>query len=499
MADIIRIARDRLIEDSRKAALLFLDLQHHLVGQQWQVRYYRDESRTEIDTIVAIGVRNGTGSECYKVISYGTATAIVSISETLPDVSQMVHGEIYIVLVEGIWNYVTVTNDTRRFDPITGGPYAYFNLEDGHVWYYTEHTPPGQPEYYPGILRRDDDFYTREELDEFIANTLDHLQTIDERLDAHDELLADHTRRLDEHDEWLHDLDIVCYPLTINASASEDSTVWASGTRHPVVFSFDAKKLNRDGETYTDVTSECKYYYKTDTSASWVEISNPFTVTVTGENEIKTFEFKGGNTELYGPLKKAEQVYEYTFGFRFLFGVVEPGSNININSLLTSRVMTREDFYPVTYDTDLSSIPVFALPTYWGNVIKITDINGTVDYTNSFGRVSGVFSRNVDGLEVPYIVYCWKSKPAVATKFIYRFYNEYGVDDPNYSPNDIEELRIIVERLDGGVETRGSVKYQINDAVKDLIGPVDDDPSRDTINASKNYTDESLTFAQYDN
>ena len=67
------------------------------MGQQWQVRYYRDESRTEIDTISCDRCRNGTGSECYKVISYGTATAIVSISETLPDVSQMVHGEIYIV------------------------------------------------------------------------------------------------------------------------------------------------------------------------------------------------------------------------------------------------------------------------------------------------------------------------------------------------------------------------------------------------------------------
>ena len=58
MADIIRLARDKKIEDSRKDAILFLDFQDHIVGQQWQVRYYRDESQTEIDTLVAIGVRN---------------------------------------------------------------------------------------------------------------------------------------------------------------------------------------------------------------------------------------------------------------------------------------------------------------------------------------------------------------------------------------------------------------------------------------------------------
>ena len=101
MADIIRLARDKNIENSRKDAILFLDFQNHIVGQQWQVRYYRDESQTEIDTLVAIGVRNGTGSECYKVISYGTATPVISITETLPDVSELVHGELYIIQNDG--------------------------------------------------------------------------------------------------------------------------------------------------------------------------------------------------------------------------------------------------------------------------------------------------------------------------------------------------------------------------------------------------------------
>ena len=113
MANIIRIARDKVIEKSRLACLLFLDKCNHLVGQQWQVRYYRDEEETEIDTLVAIGVKNGIGNECYRVISYGTRTAIAAITETLPDVSELAHGEIYIVRVNDVWSYVTVSDDTN--------------------------------------------------------------------------------------------------------------------------------------------------------------------------------------------------------------------------------------------------------------------------------------------------------------------------------------------------------------------------------------------------
>lgn len=165
MADIIRVARDRIIENSRKNAILFLDLQNFLVGQQWQVRYYRDESQTEIDTLVAIGVKDGTGSECYRVLSYGTATPVVSITETLPDVSELVHGELYIIKVDGRWTFCMVTDDTRRFDPITGGPYSFFNLEDGHVWYYVERGLNNTARSPLDWLRRDDDFYTREEME----------------------------------------------------------------------------------------------------------------------------------------------------------------------------------------------------------------------------------------------------------------------------------------------------------------------------------------------
>lgn len=430
MADIIRIARDKVIEDSRVAALLFLDFQKHLVGQQWQVRYYRDERKTNIETLVAIGIRNGTGRDSYRVISYGTYIAVVSISEELPDVSQMVHGEIYIVKANDVWNYVTVLDDTRRFDPISGGPYAFYNLEDGHVWFYTEHNMPGTPQY-PGTFRRDDNFYTREELDKYIEETGGEISRIIERLDEHDRILQEHREELDYDSVWLKDLDSVTFPLNVSVTGSPSSTTWHSGTTHDITFTFKAKKVQRLGlvpepkpevEPEIDVTENCTFYYKLSTESVYHEITGS-TITlegVTAENKTLTFNFKGGNIEGYGRIKSASNI-SYNFGYRFLYGVTSEGS-VPIDSLTTSSLTMKSTYYSAKFTTNLSNYATFGLPAIWGDITKITDSNGVMDYTTSFSKV-GTYTRTVDGQSVSYNIWKWSALPTVATNFTYRFYN----------------------------------------------------------------------------
>jgi len=430
MADIIRLARDRVIENSRRDALLFLDLQTHIVGQQWQVRYYRDESQTDIDTLVAIGVKNGTGSDCYKVISYGTATAIVSVKETLPDVSEIVRGEIYIVKIEGVWNYVTLTNDTRWIDPITGGPYAYYNLEDGHVWYYIEHNLPGTPDY-PGSLRRDDDFYTRDEIDNYLINVTNDIEELKRRCDEEDRIIQEHEEKLEFDSVWLKDLDSVTFPLNVSVSASPTSTTWASGTSHNITFGFTAKKVQRLGlipdpkpetEPEIDVTSNCKFYYKLSTESDFHEITGSSVTLegITAENKTLTFNFKGGNVEEYGRMKSASNI-SYNFGYRFLYGATS-GTLTDINSLTQSNLLMKSTYYSAAFTTTLSNLSTFALPVVWGNITKVTDGGGVMDYTSSFTKI-GTFTRTVDGQSVNYNVWRWTSLPTVVTNFTYRFYN----------------------------------------------------------------------------
>ena len=82
----------------------------------------------------------------------------------------------------------------------------------------------------------------------------------------------------------------------------------------------------------------------------------------------------------------------------------------------------KTEYYTATYNTDLTKVPVFAIPTAWGNLTKITSDGGILEYTSSFTKI-GTFSRVLDGQSVSYYVYVWSSKPSVATNYTYRFYN----------------------------------------------------------------------------
>ena len=79
------------------------------------------------------------------------------------------------------------------------------------------------------------------------------------------------------------------------------------------------------------------------------------------------------------------------------------------------------------------------------------------------------------------------------------YYTKEEVDARTIDPEDLTELKNTVAKLDGGVETEGSVKYQINEAKEDLIGTSGDPSSHDTINAAKNLVAESFQFINYNN
>ena len=79
------------------------------------------------------------------------------------------------------------------------------------------------------------------------------------------------------------------------------------------------------------------------------------------------------------------------------------------------------------------------------------------------------------------------------------YYTKEEVDARTIDPVELQSLKDTVATLDGGVETEGSVKYQINEAKEDLIGTSGDPSSHDTINAAKNLVAESFQFINYNN
>jgi len=80
------------------------------------------------------------------------------------------------------------------------------------------------------------------------------------------------------------------------------------------------------------------------------------------------------------------------------------------------------------------------------------------------------------------------------------YYTKDEVDARTLDPETVVEVEGVASNVDllmGGVETEGSVAYQINEAKEDLIGTTGDSTSLDTINAAKNLVADSLQFIIY--
>jgi hypothetical protein len=82
----------------------------------------------------------------------------------------------------------------------------------------------------------------------------------------------------------------------------------------------------------------------------------------------------------------------------------------------------KSTYYSASYTTTLDNLATFAIPTDWGDLTKITDGDGVMNYTSSFSKI-GTFTRTIEGQSVRYNVWRWTSLPTVATGFTYRFYN----------------------------------------------------------------------------
>lgn len=134
---IIKISRDKYIESSKEVALVKLDSTRFSTGQEYMVNYYTDSTRTTIDSVVAIGIRNGIGRGCYKIEYIGDKNYVWGVVTQLPDISKLVHGEIYLYhdKINDIW-YLVYSSDgvSRTVTPISDTPKTYFDLATSNFW-----------------------------------------------------------------------------------------------------------------------------------------------------------------------------------------------------------------------------------------------------------------------------------------------------------------------------------------------------------------------------
>lgn len=353
---IILFSRSGFIERDRSIAILRLDMCQHYVGQPVIVRYYVDIDQTEIDTLYAIGIKDGVGKDCYKVISLGGLNLVRNVVTELPDVSALTHGELYLYQDEGgKWNYVYEISGVRQIDPILGGPFIFANIEDRYRWFFLD-----------GKLKREDDFYSTAEIDkkfDLVNSSLQEFEEVLKRLDAIE-------AELKEHKDMLVELDSEVFPLSLSFT-NKTGNLFLTGTTQDITFE---AIVTRKGE---DITKECTFTVNDEEVV--LNEDNQFIITkLTG---TRTFNLVATYPKL-GITKEASSTVN--FGYNFWYGVIPAEWEIteaNVLALGNTKLQIKQN---LTYTMNLSQQKLaFVCPKVYGKLSHIYDANN-FDYIDDY-------------------------------------------------------------------------------------------------------------------
>lgn len=163
----IQIARRKEVEENRLVAERLLKDRHFLRGELVMVEYEKPEpdfkTGRSTGVLLAIGTRNGTGENCFRIISMGGEVPISGVSFDIPpDVSLMYWGNLYLYVDSNKKVYYSYKinsredgeNGTRVETEIPIDKNIIFNdLSTGYRWFYSK-----------GSLKREDDYYSSTEL-----------------------------------------------------------------------------------------------------------------------------------------------------------------------------------------------------------------------------------------------------------------------------------------------------------------------------------------------
>lgn len=134
----IRFSRTSGIAENRELAILTLDQRGFMSGEPAVIRFYSNPGKTEIDTYLAIGTKNGEGRDSYKIISPDYYDVVEGVGDYLPDVSELVHGETFIWRDQDndTWNTVTIDpgKQFRTITPIGSTSKMYYSLRNSTIW-----------------------------------------------------------------------------------------------------------------------------------------------------------------------------------------------------------------------------------------------------------------------------------------------------------------------------------------------------------------------------
>ena len=347
----IKVSSSKYIEESRAVAVIRLNERGFLKGEVVMLNYKKDpDKKTDIGTLVAIGVKDGTGEDCYRIISAGGSVVVRKVVDSLADVSSLVHNELYLYKdPDNKWYYVYKPENevNRRIELITGGPYIFVDLETGYRWFYRE-----------GQCKREDEFFSSSN----VQSLLNEILSRNDRIEV----------------------------------TSESGFLFKVGDVKDVVLNI--KTLDNSGK---DISSKCRY------SIDGQEIA-----LVGGKYNLRNLT-TDKDIEIISNVEVAENIYQQIrekvsirFGYLFYYGRVAPDwtpSVENIKGLEKKKLNNRRSLEWVDIDITKLSKTVYCYPKKYGFLDHIYDYHG-IDYLKDYI----IFDNNyvIDGEE--YFVYLKK-------------------------------------------------------------------------------------------
>lgn len=156
----VRFSRCREIMSSREAAMIHLGEKEFEAGEPVIINYF-EETNASVNTIMAVGIKNGKGSDCYRIITLGQYEIVWGVGRDLPDVSSLVHDELYLYQDnDGVWYYVSAPDKiTRILEPLLPYPHTFINIANNTIYVSDSDRH----------VRSINDVYTKSEIDELLT------------------------------------------------------------------------------------------------------------------------------------------------------------------------------------------------------------------------------------------------------------------------------------------------------------------------------------------
>lgn len=123
------------VMSNKSSALVVLNTLSVKEGEILNIRYTTDSG--SIDSLVAVGIKDGVGPDCYTMVSDQSIPLVNSITDVRPDVSDMISGTIYLFhdTLEEKYQLLFLSGSFIIEKDLTEDFY-FTNIEDGKYYFF---------------------------------------------------------------------------------------------------------------------------------------------------------------------------------------------------------------------------------------------------------------------------------------------------------------------------------------------------------------------------